>query len=396
MNRCTECNRTLWCSLVKNCGNCMDKIQINLGRKERARRIQKFKIEYAQRMKEEAEAERKKKIQEDKERQKEEKKQAEILDEKNKKEEKELKLKEEEKKRKEQQEKREREEEARKVMRAKKKMKMSTSEAIEKLLGTSMQHTMTTNGHVQYVSNGYNQNMTVSPTHHGNSNQNSIQAMRNVSSSTQHSAQIQQQQKQQQQVQSKDGATKSQSTSSTTKQPPQKKETKESSEVRNKEMEDILNLDTVDNTPTGMNGSVWYIMSENWLRSWRHYVFGVQSAPRPGPVDNWNLLKTHDENDYSKQRAKEGLKQVEDYRGVNRMVWEYFVNIYGGGPAIVRKDLDIHLPPLDPKPMMNTVGHMVVPMKTQQPVLNTNSNAGTTPAAVSSAAESNVAVKVST
>ena len=79
---------------------------------------------------------------------------------------------------------------------------------------------------------------------------------------TQHSTAQQQQQQQQppppppQQQQNKDvAATKSQPTS-TTKQPPQKKETKESSEVRNKEMETRIEFTIVDNTPTGMNGSV--------------------------------------------------------------------------------------------------------------------------------------------
>ena len=36
---------------------------------------------------------------------------------------------------------------------------------------------------------------------------------------------------------------------------------------------------------------------------------------------------------------------VHDYRGVNQAVWEYFVGIYGGGPAIPREQLDLYYPP---------------------------------------------------
>jgi hypothetical protein len=36
------------------------------------------------------------------------------------------------------------------------------------------------------------------------------------------------------------------------------------------------------------------------------------------------------------------LEVNKDYRGVNREVWEQLLQIYGGGPAIVREDLDIY------------------------------------------------------
>lgn len=341
----------------------MERMNINLRRKERAQKIKQFKIEEAQRLKQKQIEERNKKIQESKERAEEEKMEKKLLEEKMKEEEKKLKE-EEEKKRKEEKEKRAREdEEAKQVLRAKKKMKMSTSEAIKKLLGNSDSNmfqptTVNNNGHLQFVpTNGFKSTVPV---------QTTLDVPQNIV----HAAE----QQQQQQEKIDDTATKSTTNVDlTTKVQQQQKQqdTKESSEVRNKEMEDILNLDTVDNTPTGMNGSVWYIMSENWLRSWRHYVFGVQSAPRPGPVDNWNLLKSHDDNDFSKQKAKEGLRQVEDYRGVNRMVWEYFVNIYGGGPPIVRKDLDIHLPPLDPKSMGSKI---IPPAVVTTPVLTSSKN----------------------
>ena len=105
-----------------------------------------------------------------------------------------------------------------------------------------------------------------------------------------------------------------------------------------------------NHTPTGLNGDMWYIVNESWLQSWHDYVSSEdRSAPQPGAVNNLDLLETHDENDFSKQKAKVGIRLVFDYGGVNRAVWDYYIKLYGGGPAIVRGDLDIHLPPLDPK-----------------------------------------------
>jgi len=35
-------------------------------------------------------------------------------------------------------------------------------------------------------------------------------------------------------------------------------------------------------------------------------------------------------------------KQNTDYRGVNEFVWEAYARIYGGGPIVVRDDIDIY------------------------------------------------------
>jgi hypothetical protein len=41
-------------------------------------------------------------------------------------------------------------------------------------------------------------------------------------------------------------------------------------------------------------------------------------------------------------RIKRGLQLNKDYRGVNREVWTIFHKMYGGGPVLVREDLDIY------------------------------------------------------
>lgn len=39
---------------------------------------------------------------------------------------------------------------------------------------------------------------------------------------------------------------------------------------------------------------------------------------------------------------KKGLVKKVDYRGVCREVWEFFHEIYGGGPVIARAELDLY------------------------------------------------------
>ena len=55
----------------------------------------------------------------------------------------------------------------------------------------------------------------------------------------------------------------------------------------------------------------------------------------PGPISNDDLFD-------GKHRLKKGLKKVEHYRGVNKQVWETYLQIYGGGPVIERRYLDIY------------------------------------------------------
>eukprot|EP00940_MAST-03C_sp_MAST-3C-sp2_P002342 g2342.t1 len=128
-------------------------------------------------------------------------------------------------------------------------------------------------------------------------------------------------------------------------------------QAREKEMNDILQLDVMENTPTGEWPSLWYIMSEKWLRVWRTYVFSKEDKPRPGPLDNATLLEplpggaTDEDGAIAMRDPKPNLVKVTDYRGVNRHVYSYFRKVYGGGPAIVRKELNIYAEKIDPGAM---------------------------------------------
>jgi hypothetical protein len=43
--------------------------------------------------------------------------------------------------------------------------------------------------------------------------------------------------------------------------------------------------------------------------------------------------------------VKSGLTRKVHYRGVCQNVWEFFVKVYGGGPAIARTELDLYSKP---------------------------------------------------
>ncbi|RIA98841.1 peptidase C19, ubiquitin-specific peptidase [Glomus cerebriforme] len=81
----------------------------------------------------------------------------------------------------------------------------------------------------------------------------------------------------------------------------------------------------------------WFLISVAWLFSWHHFTSG---GPPPGPIDNYSFLQKDG-------KPKEKMKRGTHYRGVNNSVWNYFVNIYGGGPICVRNKIDLYDP--DPR-----------------------------------------------
>lgn len=83
--------------------------------------------------------------------------------------------------------------------------------------------------------------------------------------------------------------------------------------------------------------NVWYLVDTRWLQEWKHFV--TRNAPAPGPIDNSRLL---DRNG----APRLGLRPVDDYRGVNGAIWNFWQSRYGGGPAIMRRQLDLHSKPI--------------------------------------------------
>lgn len=51
----------------------------------------------------------------------------------------------------------------------------------------------------------------------------------------------------------------------------------------------------------------------------------------PGPIDNANL-----ERQLIIEGNQKGLKENYDYYLINQKLWEFFFNIYSGGPTITK------------------------------------------------------------
>jgi hypothetical protein len=109
---------------------------------------------------------------------------------------------------------------------------------------------------------------------------------------------------------------------------------------------------------------LWFIISSEWLSQWKSFISNKASSlskdevayksrlrvsenPKigilpPGPISNDDLyVKINDGKEYVVE-LKEDLVLNKHYRGVNREVWQIFHRMYGGGPIIVREDLEIY------------------------------------------------------
>lgn len=91
-------------------------------------------------------------------------------------------------------------------------------------------------------------------------------------------------------------------------------------------------IEALDSPSIG-TGQHWYLISAAWLQTWIRFKSGL-SGP-PGPVDNKVLLD-------SSGQPRPNLSRSIHYRGVNERVWSYLHGIYGGGPMIRSKVLNIY------------------------------------------------------
>lgn len=87
-----------------------------------------------------------------------------------------------------------------------------------------------------------------------------------------------------------------------------------------------------------------YLISSIWVNQWIKFVQKndyLKESP-PGPIKNEDL-----EEFLVFKDKKDSLKKNEDYYLLTREVWEFFFNIYGGGPTIVinsRDELNLTTP----------------------------------------------------
>lgn len=109
-------------------------------------------------------------------------------------------------------------------------------------------------------------------------------------------------------------------------------EEKQMDQRRKREEKEIQSLDT----SSIRSGEHWYLICADWLVRWGQFKSGAD--PPPGPISNDRLIVDG--------QPRPNLVRGTHYRGVNRRVWGYFHHIYGGGPTIVRKSINIYAAPV--------------------------------------------------
>ncbi|OMJ92932.1 hypothetical protein SteCoe_4141 [Stentor coeruleus] len=103
-------------------------------------------------------------------------------------------------------------------------------------------------------------------------------------------------------------------------------------------------LQTISELDKNEAQGVFYLIHANWITKWKEFVFNKNQNPGfqagalpPGPITNHLLFE-----DSECKVLKLKLKAAMDYRGLNEKVWQAYHRIYGGGPMIVRKRLNIY------------------------------------------------------
>ncbi|KAF4318229.1 hypothetical protein BBO99_00004663 [Phytophthora kernoviae] len=81
-------------------------------------------------------------------------------------------------------------------------------------------------------------------------------------------------------------------------------------------------------------GETWFAVSADWIRNWLFFVskFKGDETHNPGSLDNMPLIS--DDLMNGTFQIKTGLVIKKDFRMINKKSWDYYQNVYGGGPAI--------------------------------------------------------------
>jgi len=106
---------------------------------------------------------------------------------------------------------------------------------------------------------------------------------------------------------------------------------------RQLEIQKISQLDKLDHKGR------FFLIHTGWFNKWKEFVLSKNTEKKqavilpPGQISNHLLF----EDEHFKV-IKSNLRAVNDYRGLNEEVWKAYVEIYGGGPEIMRKKLNIY------------------------------------------------------
>lgn len=99
-----------------------------------------------------------------------------------------------------------------------------------------------------------------------------------------------------------------------------------------------------------MSGRFGHVISSKWLREWRSFVGVGRPAAEtrdrpPAPINNLDLF---DLDGSVRRGLREGVQH--DYHVLEQPVWDFFVQVYGGGPPILRYNASGVLPTLSDEP----------------------------------------------
>jgi hypothetical protein len=97
---------------------------------------------------------------------------------------------------------------------------------------------------------------------------------------------------------------------------------------------------------SSLKSDPFYMIHSKWLQQWRAFV--TEEGERPGPISNAELL-CPSADDPLMLVPKEELVKAKDYRGLHGPVWGGLLKLYGGGPPILRKTMNIYAEPWDPE-----------------------------------------------
>ncbi|KAL0671292.1 hypothetical protein Bca4012_033996 [Brassica carinata] len=85
----------------------------------------------------------------------------------------------------------------------------------------------------------------------------------------------------------------------------------------------------------------YFAVSKRWYASWRKYVNtplgGGAAAPRPGPIDNSDIIET------DPYLGRKSLAKEKAYVLVTQLVWNTLLEWYSGGPPIPRTFIYLYL-----------------------------------------------------
>uniref|UniRef100_A0A915IGZ6 ubiquitinyl hydrolase 1 n=1 Tax=Romanomermis culicivorax TaxID=13658 RepID=A0A915IGZ6_ROMCU len=84
-----------------------------------------------------------------------------------------------------------------------------------------------------------------------------------------------------------------------------------------------------------ISGTIWYVVDAWWYKKWKQYTEDMRSNSRPGPIDNSNLLESHDGG------LKEGLSESVEYELIPENVWTLLKQKYN--LALPRHEIPRHV-----------------------------------------------------